>query len=311
MENVIVIAGPTASGKTGLSIELAKTINGEIISADSMQIYKYMNIGTAKPSPFEMQNIRHYLIDEITPNEKFSVAQFQSLALKYIDKVIEKNKIPVVVGGTGLYINSLIYNIQFMEIGTNWELRKELQTKAHKMGSEFMHNELKKIDSKAAKRIHINDIKRIIRAIEVYKLTNKNISYHQKMSRSKPPKHNFIVFGLKIDRQKLYDRINNRVDKMMDMGLVNEVEELVKLGYDKCSVAMQGLGYKEILWYLKGRATLNEVVCLLKRDTRRYAKRQLTWFNRIDDIIWLDIEKGYSESIDKILGILKQSNLNC
>ncbi len=306
VDNVIVIVGPTASGKTKLSIELAKTINGEIISADSMQIYKHMDIGTAKPMREEMQGINHYLIDEVTPDEEFSVAKYQSLALNYIDKVIKKNKLPIIVGGTGLYINSLIYNIQFTEIDTNWELRKELQSLAEKRGNEFLHDELKKIDVKAAKRIHVNDTKRIIRAIEVYKLTNKNISYYQELSRSRPPIHNFIVFGLKTDRQKLYDRINKRVDQMIEKGLVNEVKNLVKMGYDKYSIAMQGLGYKEILWYLKGRATLNEVVCLLKRDTRRYAKRQLTWFNRINGINWVSVEEGYPEAINKIVEIFNK-----
>ncbi len=306
MDNVIVIVGPTASGKTKVSIELAKAINGEIISADSMQIYKHMDIGTAKPTPEEMQGINHFLIDEVTPDQEFSVVKYQSLALNYIDKITKKNKIPIIVGGTGLYINSLIYNIQFMDIDTNWELRKDLQSLAEEKGNEFLHDELKKIDTKAAKRIHVNDTKRIIRAIEVYKMTNKNISYYQELSRSKPPIHNFIIFGLKMDREKLYNRINKRVDQMVEKGLVNEVKNLVKMGYDKYSIAMQGLGYKEILWYLKGKATLNEVVDLLKRDTRRYAKRQLTWFNRINEINWVSVEEGYSQAINEILEILKK-----
>jgi len=305
VDNVIVIVGPTASGKTKLSIELAKTINGEIISADSMQIYKYMDIGTAKPTLEERQGIKHYLIDEVTPDQEFSVAKYQSLALQYVDEVIKRNKVPIIVGGTGLYINSLIYNIQFSEIDTNWELRKELQSLAEEKGNQFLHNELKRIDANAAKRIHVNDTKRIIRAIEVYKTTDKNISYFQELSRSKPPAYNFIIFGIRMDRQRLYDRINKRVDQMIENELVNEVKKLVKMGYDKCSIAMQGLGYKEILWYLKGRATLNEVVNLLKRDTRRYAKRQMTWFNRINDINWVSVEEGYLVTINEIMEIFK------
>lgn len=307
MDKVIVIVGPTASGKTKLSIELAKQINGEIISADSMQIYKYMDIGTAKPTIEERQGIRHYLIDEVTPADEFSVARFQGLALKYIEEIISKNKIPIVVGGTGLYINSLIYNIKFTEINTDWELRKKLQEVAREKGNEYLHSELRKIDPEAAEKIHVNDTRRIVRALEVYYITNKPISYYQKISRSEPPKYKFILFGIRMDREKLYNRINKRVDEMIEKGLVDEVKRLLEMGYDKCSIAMQGLGYKEILWYLKGEANLSEVIELLKRDTRRYAKRQMTWFNSIKDIIWLDINDDYTEAIKKIIDYIEKS----
>lgn len=307
MDKVIVIVGPTASGKTKMSIELAKQINGEIISADSMQIYKYMDIGTAKPTLEERQGIRHYLIDEVTPADEFSVARFQGLALKYIEEIISKNKIPIVVGGTGLYINSLIYNIKFTEINTDWELRKKLQEVAREKGNEYLHSELRKIDPEAAEKIHVNDTRRIVRALEVYYITNKPISYYQKISRSEPPKYKFILFGIRMDREKLYNRINKRVDEMIEKGLVDEVKRLLEMGYDKCSIAMQGLGYKEILWYLKGEANLSEVIELLKRDTRRYAKRQMTWFNSIKDIIWLDINDDYTEAIKKIIDYIEKS----
>ncbi|HHW47441.1 MAG TPA: tRNA (adenosine(37)-N6)-dimethylallyltransferase MiaA, partial [Clostridiaceae bacterium] len=239
MDNVIVIIGPTASGKTSLSIELAKDLNGEIVSADSMQIYRYMDIGTAKPDEEERQGIKHYLIDEVNPDEEFSVARFQQLAYKYIDQILRKGKLPIVVGGTGLYINSLLYNINFSETVSDWKLRERLKNEAKEKGNAYIHDMLKKIDPEAAAKIHPNDVKRVIRAIEVYEHTKKTISYHQKVSRLEPPKYNYIKIGLRMDRQKLYDRINKRVDLMIEKGLVREIEKLVELGYDKNSVAMQ------------------------------------------------------------------------
>ncbi|MCX7749705.1 MAG: tRNA (adenosine(37)-N6)-dimethylallyltransferase MiaA [Clostridia bacterium] len=288
---VIVIFGPTASGKTKLSILLAKELNGEIISADSMQIYKYMNIGTAKPDEEEMQGIKHYLIDEVNPDEEFSVARYQKLALLYIDEIHQKEKIPLVVGGTGLYINSLIYNINFSDTMCDWELREELKKEAEEKGCLFLHEKLKGIDPLAAEKIHPNDVKRVIRAIEVFQYTNKPISYHQEQSRNMPPEHRFILIGLKMDRQKLYERINLRVDKMIQGGLVDEVNSLVRLGYDKNTVAMQGIGYKEILNYLRGEISLDEAVYIIKRDSRRYAKRQETWFRRLEDVFWVNLDE--------------------
>lgn len=292
MEPVIVIVGPTASGKTRLSIELAKKINGEIISADSMQIYKHMNIGTAKPDMDEMAGIRHYLIDEIYPDEEFSVARFRELALKYIKKAIENGRHPVITGGTGLYINSLIYNINFSETDIDWELREQLKNVSEEMGNRYLYNKLLEIDPEAAKKIHENDIKRIIRAIEVFKHTNKPISQHQLLSRLEPPPYEYLIFGLRMERARLYERIEKRVDIMFERGLVNEVKKLQEMGYERNITAMQGLGYKEIFAYLRGEATFEEAKYIIKRDTRHYAKRQLTWFKRLEKIHWLDLDEN-------------------
>lgn len=302
MGNVIVIVGPTASGKTKLSIELAKKIDGEIISADSMQVYKFMDIGTAKPSNREKQGIKHYLINEITPDVEFSVARFKDLSLKYIDKILGKGKTPIVVGGTGLYINSLIFNLDFSDTICDWELRKKLTLEAQEKGNEYLHNKLRQIDPAAADKIHKNNVKRVVRAIEVYNYTNKPISVHQKESRKKPPIHNFILLGIRMDRQRLYERINKRVDLMLEKGLISEVKGLVENGYDKNAIAMQGLGYKEILAYLRKELTLGEAVEILKRDTRRYAKRQITWFKRLQDIYWIDGDEylNQDETFEKI-----------
>jgi len=311
MGNVIVIVGPTASGKTKISIELAKRINGEIISADSMQVYKYMDIGTAKPDEEERAGIKHYLIDEIYPDEEFSVARFKELALKYINEILQKGKVPIVAGGTGLYINSLIYNINFSETISDWELRESLKKEAEEKGNDFLHEKLRSIDPEAASRIHVNDIKRIIRAIEVYKHTNKPISYHQELSRQHPPEHRFLLIGLRMDRERLYERINKRVDIMIERGLIEEVKNLIKLGYDKNTVAMQGLGYKEILAYLRGEMSLEDAIYILKRDTRRYAKRQITWFKRIENIHWIDVDKceGMSEILRNINNYIATSGI--
>jgi tRNA dimethylallyltransferase len=292
MEPVIVIVGPTASGKTRLSIELAEALNGEIISADSMQVYKYMDIGTAKPDAEEMSGIRHYMIDEITPSEEFSVARYRELALNYISHILGNSKQPIIVGGTGLYINSLIYNINFSESISDWDYREELKKEAQEKGNIYLYNRLLEVDPEGAKRIHQNDIKRVIRALEVYKNTNRTISYHQQQSRLEPPPYKYLIFGLRMDREKLYKRIENRVDAMFEKGLIAEVKKLSNLGYDKKTVAMQGLGYKEVLCYLGGEATLEETKNIIKRDTRRYAKRQITWFKRIEDIVWLDIDEN-------------------
>lgn len=292
MNSVIVILGPTASGKTKLSIELAKNINGEIVSADSMQIYKYMDIGTAKPTEEEKQGIEHYLIDEITPDEEFSVARFQQLAIKYIDDIIKREKVPIVSGGTGLYIDSLIYNIEFGDTICDWELRENLKREALEKGNEYLHNKLKEIDPEAAEKIHMNNVKRVIRAIEVYTYTQKTISMHQKESRKNPSKYRFTIFGLTMEREKLYERINQRVDQMIEKGLVQEVKKLIEMGYDKSTIAMQGIGYKEILSYLRGEISLDEAIYVLKRNTRHYAKRQFTWFNRMKDVNWINLDQN-------------------
>lgn len=292
MEPVIVIVGPTASGKTNLSIELAKRVNGEIISADSMQIYKYMDIGTAKPDIVEMAGIKHYLIDEVYPDEEFSVAKYRDLALKYIKKIIEEGKHPVIVGGTGLYINSLVYNINFSETISDWDLREQLKKEAEEKGNRYLYDELLEIDPEAANKIHENDIKRIIRALEVFKHTNKPISMHRRLSRLEPPPYDYRVFGLRMERARLYERIEKRVDIMFDKGLVNEVRKLREMGYERTITAMQGLGYKEIFAYMRGEATLEEAKNIIKKDTRHYAKRQITWFKRLENIHWMDLDEN-------------------
>lgn len=292
MEPVIVIVGPTASGKTKLSIELAKRINGSIVSADSMQIYRYMDIGTAKPDKTEMSGIRHYMIDEVDPDENFSVARYRECALGCISRILAEGKHPIVAGGTGLYINSLIYNINFSETICDEELRESLRLEAEEKGNRAIYERLMAIDPEAAARIHENDTKRIIRAIEVYEHTRKTISEHVKESRQEPPPYRYVVFGLEWDREKLYSRIERRVDKMLEAGLVEEVRRLKEMGYDRGGTAMQGIGYKEILEFLDGRVSYDETVYILKRDTRHYAKRQMTWFRRIEGINWLKVDES-------------------
>ncbi len=302
MKTVIIIIGPTASGKTKLSIELAKEVGGEIISADSMQVYRYMDIGTAKPTREEMDGIKHYMVDEVNPDEEFSVASFQESAYRYIEEIHKKNKVPIIAGGTGLYINSLVYNINFTETTSDWKLREELKKEAEEKGKEYLHKKLESIDPEAAGKLHVNDVKRVIRAIEVFEYTKKPISYHQEVSRLNPPKYRYLLIGLKMDRERLYLRINDRVDRMLEEGLVDEVKRLTALGYDKSTVSMQGLGYKEILSYLRGEITLEEAVYLIKRDTRHYAKRQITWFKRLQDVLWIDMDKETNtESALKII----------
>jgi len=307
MKEVIVIAGPTASGKTKLSIELAKRLNGEIISADSMQIYKYMDIGTAKPDLDEMQGIKHYLIDELFPNEEFNVVRFKELAEKYIEEIFEKGKQPIVAGGTGLYISSLVNNINFSETESDWELREQLSREAEENGPGYIHEKLKQVDPVAAAGIHPNNVKRVVRALEVYIQTQKPISYHNERSREIPPKYKYVMLGLAMERDKLYDRINGRVDMMLESGLVNEVRKLIDLGYSDSITSMQGIGYKEILHYLRNEITLEEATELIRRETRRYAKRQLTWFKRINEIKWFSIDNSGNTNtiIDEVVAHIR------
>ena len=292
MKEVIVIAGPTASGKTSLSIELAKLLDGEIISADSMQVYKYMDVGTAKPSIEEMQGIRHYLIDELLPDEEFNVVKFKELAEKYIEVILERGKQPIIVGGTGLYISSLINNINFSETKSDWELREQLGREAEENGPVYIHDKLRLVDPVSAANIHPNNVKRVIRALEVYYQTQRPMSYHNEKSREIPPKYKFVLLGLTMDREKLYDRINKRVDIMLENGLIEEVGRLVEMGYADSITSMQGIGYKEILSYLRNEISLEEAVETVKRESRRYAKRQITWFKRIKEIKWFSIDNS-------------------
>lgn len=276
---VIVIAGPTASGKTALSIELAKKINGEIISADSMQIYKDMNIGTAKPTEEEKQGIEHYLLDFVSPEERFSVSNFNKLAQDAIEKILKKGKTPIIVGGTGLYIDSLVYGIEFSEIETDLEYRKELEKQVEIDGLEKMYNLAKQIDPEAMKNISINDKKRILRVLEIFNSTGKTKTELEKESRKKQVKYDYRVFVLQMDREKLYDRINRRVDKMIEDGLIEEVKQ-IKKKYSCFPTAMQGIGYKEVVSYLENEITKEEMIEKIKQETRKYAKRQITWFKK-------------------------------
>lgn len=290
---LIIIVGPTAVGKTETSIEIAKELNCEVISADSMQIYKGMDIGSAKPTLEERQGIEHYLMDEIDPRVDYSVSEFQKTAKECIDKILAKGKIPMIVGGTGLYVNSIIYNIDFSTTSQNKELRDKLEKEAEEFGNEFVHDKLKKVDPEAAKRIHPNNVKRVIRALEVYHESGDKIKEF-KTNLVPNEDYDYCLIGLTRERENLYDRINQRVDILMDMGLEEEVKNLLKLDLDIDNISMKGLGYKEIIKYLKGEYTLEKAVEILKRDTRRFAKRQITWFKRYEDIKWFEVDK-YSE----------------
>lgn len=297
---VIVIVGPTASGKTSLAIKLAKKINGEIVSCDSMQIYKDMNIGTAKPTIEEQNEIKHYLIDIISPEERFSVSDYQTNALKAIEEILKKGKTPIVVGGTGLYVNSLIYGIKFLEISFDEKYRQELEDKAEKEGLEALYNKAKKIDPKAMETISKNDKKRILRVLEIFHQTGITKSKQDELSRNEDVKYDFKVFGINIEREILYKRINDRVDNMIQNGLIQEVENIYNK-FKKFPTSMQAIGYKEVVEYLNKNISKEEMIEKIKMETRRYAKRQLTWFRKNKDIIWLDGLKNEQNNIKIIL----------
>lgn len=297
---VIVIVGPTASGKTGLSIELAKRINGEIISCDSMQIYKDMTIGTAKPTEKEQEGIKHYLIDEISPDERFSVSDYKTTAEKAIETILSKNKVPIVVGGTGLYANSLIYGIEFKNEKYDESYRNKLEERVKKEGLETLYEEAKKIDSEAMEKISPNDKKRILRVLEIYQKTGMNKTEQDKLSKPKEVKYDYKVFGIDVQRDLLYERINDRVDQMIKDGLIDEVKNIYSK-YNKFPTAMQAIGYKEVVEYLKNNITKQEMIEKIKMETRRYAKRQLTWFRRNQEIIWLNGLNDRQANIEIIL----------
>ena len=290
-------------GKTALSIELAKKINGEIVSADSMQIYKDMDIGSAKPTIQEMQGIKHYMIGVISPDKRYSVAEYKQDAKKAIKEIIEKGKIPIVVGGTGLYVNSLIYEIEYNDIEIDEEYRKNLEKIADTEGLEKLYNEACRIDPEAMQIISKNDRKRIIRVLEIYKQTGKTKTQLEIESRQKEVEFDYKVFAIDMDREVLYDRINRRVDIMLQNGLIEEVQNLLKK-YKNYPTAMQGLGYKETKMYLEGQITKEELVEMIKMETRRYAKRQLTWFRKNKETIWLDAEKTIGENIAEIINYI-------
>ena len=294
---VIVICGPTASGKTALSIKLAKQINGEIISSDSMQIYKYMDIGTAKPDKEEMQGIKHHLIDFVEPNQRYSVAEFKKDAENAIEKILAKGKTPIIVGGTGLYVDSLIYGIEYQDIKIDEKYREQLEERVEKEGLQKLYEEAQEIDPEAMKKISQNDKKRILRVLEIYKSTGKTKTQQEIESR-KEVKYDYKVFAINLEREILYERINKRVDIMIEKGLIQEVERLLEK-YDEFPTAMQGLGYKEVVEYLQGKTTKEEMIEKLKMETRRYAKRQITWFKKNKQTIWIG-----TQDLQKILDLI-------
>lgn len=304
---LIILTGPTAVGKTKASIGLAKAVDGEIISADSMQVYRHMDIGSAKIKPEEMEGIPHHLIDVLEPDDEFHVVKFQQLAKKAMREIWERGHIPIVTGGTGFYIQALLYDIDFDENEKEDACRKELEAYAKEHGAEALHEKLALVDPASAEMIHPNNIKRVIRALEFYEQTGKRISEHNETQRQRESPYAFAYFVLTDDRAHLYERINRRVDQMIEEGLVNEVQALKDKGYTKQLVSMQGLGYKEILDYLDGNCTLEEAIYTIKRDTRHFAKRQLTWFKRERDVIWINKQSfGYEaeQILDEMLSKL-------
>ena len=303
-QKVIVICGPTASGKTALSIELAKKINGEIISADSMQIYKEMDIGSAKPTKEEMQGINHYLIDFVEPDKRYSVAQYKKDAKNKIKEILEKEKMPIIVGGTGLYINSLIYEINYTDIKIDQQYRNKLEKIAQEKGLNTLYKKACEIDPDAMKKISSNDQKRILRVLEIYHETGKTKTEQEIESRQNEVEYDYHVFAITMDRQILYERINKRVDTMIELGLIKEVEGMLKK-YKEFPTAMQGLGYKEVKDYLENKLTKEEMIEKIKLETRRYAKRQLTWFRKNTRTIWLNGLDDVQNNIDIILEEIK------
>ena len=297
---LIILTGPTAVGKTELSIRLAQAINGEIISADSIQIYKYMDIGSAKVTDDEMDGVKHYLIDELEPTDEFNICVFKDMATAAMEEIYAKGKIPIIAGGTGFYIQSILYDIEFDKEEGDKTYRHMLETKAELEGVSVIHKMLEEIDPKAAEQIHENNLKRVIRALEYYNETGKRISEHNEEQKAKNSPYNYKYFVLNMDRDKLYDRINMRVDIMLENGLVEEVEKLKEMGYDKNLVSMQGIGYKEIRQFVDGELSYEDAVDLLKKNTRNFAKRQLTWFRREPEVTWINHE-DFNNDKQKIL----------
>lgn len=293
---LLILTGPTAVGKTHLSIELAKRLNGSIISADSMQVYRYMDIGSAKIMPEEMAGVRHYLIDVLKPEEEFHVARFQEMAKAALDEIYREGKLPIVVGGTGFYIQALLKDVDFSGDQGQSSYRRELEEKVRAKGPELLHQMLKEADPASAEAIHPNNVKRVIRALEYFHETGLKISDHNASQMEKESPYTFAYFVLNDERSRLYQRIEQRVDQMMEQGLLEEVRALQAMGYHRGMVSMQGLGYKELLAYLDGECSLEEAIAVIKRDTRHFAKRQITWFKREKDVIWLNKQEfGYQE----------------
>lgn len=302
---MLILTGPTAVGKTSLSISLAKRIGGEIVSADSMQVYKYMDIGSAKITKKEMEGIPHHLIDVLMPDEEFHVFRFQEMAKEAIKGIYERGHIPIIVGGTGFYIQALLYDVSFSQQGDHGELRAKLEEVSRDRGGKYLHEWLGKVDADSAEMIHPNNRKRVIRALEFYILNGYPISEHNRKEREKEAAYDHCYFVLNDDRAHLYQKIDERVDMMLAAGLVDEVKRLKDMGFQKGMVSMQGLGYKEMLSYLDGECTLEQAVALIKRDTRHFAKRQLTWFRRERDVIWIE-KQDFGYDHDKILNYMME-----
>ena len=304
-KNMVILTGPTAVGKSALSIALAKALDTGIISADSMQVDKHMDIGSAKITPEEMQGVPHALIDVYEPNEPFHVVQFQHDAKAAMEQLWDKGQLPLIVGGTGFYIQALLYDVDFSEEDADLKLRQKYAQLAQSEGAEALHAQLAQVDPQAAGQIHANNIKRVIRALEFYEKTGTPISAHNAAERTKQSPYGFAYFVLTDRREHLYERIDARVDAMMEQGLLGEVKKLRDMGYTRDLVSMQGLGYKELLAYLDGECSLDEAVYMIKRDTRHFAKRQLTWFRRERDVIWVD-KPAFDYNEDKILSYMLQ-----
>jgi len=295
---LLVILGPTAVGKTEVAIEVARKLDCEIISADSMQIYRHMDIGTAKPSRAEQKGVKHHMIDVVDPDHEFSVADFQSMAKQCMEDIRSRHKTPLISGGTGLYVNSVCYNYTFSESEKDAALREQLKNQALEYGNEFLYTRLEKLDPEAAKKIHPNNLRRIIRALEVCIRTGNTFSSYEEKTKKQKGYYDLFMFGLTRPRDELYRRINERVLRMIDNGLVEEVKKLLEMGYSRKLNSMQGLGYRQITDYLDGKITLDEAICLISRDTRHYAKRQYTWFLRDKNIVWMDVSR---EGIKKVM----------
>ena len=309
---LIVLTGPTAVGKTSLSISLATAVNGEIISADSMQVYKGMDIGSAKIRKEEMQGVTHYLVDILEPEEEFHIVKFQELAKAAMEEIYAKGKIPILVGGTGFYIQAVTRDIDFTQAEQETSYREELEQLAKEKGTEYLHEKLREVDPKSAENIHANNVKRVIRALEFYHQNGTPISEHNEEQKQQTSPYNLAYFVLTAPREILYERIDRRVDQMMEEGLLEEVKSLRERGCHRGMVSMQGLGYKEILAYLEGEYPLEEAVRILKRDTRHFAKRQLTWFRREQDVIWVDKEQFHwneAEILEYMMSVLKERDL--
>lgn len=312
---LIILTGPTAVGKTKASIGLAKAIGGEIISADSMQVYRHMDIGSAKITKEEMADVPHYLIDVLEPEEEFHVVRFQQMAKAAMADIYSRGKIPIIVGGTGFYIQALLYDIDFTENEGDSVYREKLEALAKEKGAAYLHGQLAMVDPKSAEEIHANNIKRVIRALDFYHQTGQKISEHNERERQKESPYQFCYFVLNDRRECLYERIDQRVDQMIRNGLVQEVQTLKERGCTKQMVSMQGLGYKEIFSYLEGDCSLEEAVYIIKRDTRHFAKRQLTWFKRERDVIWVQKDElNYDDKklLQSLLESIKERmNLPC